>query len=187
MKSRREMHVTHQSKACGVSEDLVQHHVGGCNPRDPIEVCEALCDPPREPVPDEAPKKHKEEVPISPDLPAVRLGWVRRSVVVQGIHQRGVGQGLGPDHSSRPDQEPPNNTGHAETKALGGNHKQHLKAPAEILLVEDLLRQQDVGRVGYTSLDGNIGHHDNNRVFLDVERTRVEVPFDPKGGEFVVG
>lgn len=113
-----EVSIAHQSKAGGVSEDLVYDHVVGCNPRDPVEVSETLRNPPREPVPDETASKDVEEPPVSTDLPAVRLRWVRCFMIMQGVHQSCVGQSLGPDHSSGPDQETSDDSSHAKAKAL---------------------------------------------------------------------
>lgn len=98
-------------------------------------------------------------------------------MIVEGIHQSRLGQGLWPDHGGRPDQESAHDSGHAEPDALCREDKEHLEAPAKILLVEDLLGQEDVGGICDTSLDGYRRHHDYDGMFFHVERAGVEIPF----------
>lgn len=106
---------------------------------------------------------------------------------MQCVHERGVGQRLRPNHCSRPNQEPPHDAGHAKPKTLRGKDEEHLEAPAKVLLVKDLLCQKNVGSVSHTSLDGDVGHHDNHGVFLDVEGAWVEIPCQAKGVELAIG
>lgn len=178
---------TYNTKASGVAKYLVHDHVVGCDPADPVEVGQALGDETREPIPAEASSKDIEEVPVSADTPSVGLARIGCLVVVKCVHQCGVGQCLRPDHGGRPDQEAPDDTGHAKPNTLGGEHEQHLEAPAKALLVVDLLGKKHVGSVRDTALDGDIGHHDNDGMLLDIEGAWVQVPLESKGVEFVIG
>lgn len=178
---------TNQSKPGNIAKDLVQDHIVWGDPRYPIKVGETLCDESGEPIPHKAARENIKEIPIPSDGPTIRLGGVCRRVVMQSVHERGVGQGLRPDHGSRPDQEAPHDTSHTKAKTLCCKHKEHLEAPAKVLLVKDLLGQKDVGRVGYSSLNGDVGHHDDHSMLLDIERARVEVPLDPQSVKLAIG
>lgn len=106
---------------------------------------------------------------------------------MQCIHERGVGQCLRPNHCRRPNQEPPHDAGHAKPKTLSSKDEKHLETPAKVLFVKDLLRQKDVGSISHTSLNGDVGHHDNYGVFFDIEGAWIEVPRQAKGVEFAIG
>lgn len=177
---------TYDSKAGIVAKYLVDNHVIGSNPADPVEVGEALGDPTREPVPCKTPGKYVEEVSVSTNAPSIGDGGIGRFVIVESIHESCLGQGLGPDHGSRPDQETAHDSGHAKPDALGGEDEEHLEAPPKMLLIEDLLSQEDVGRISHASLDGYRRHHDDDGMFFHIERAGVQVPFQPKSVEFMV-
>lgn len=177
---------TYKTEAGIVAEDLVDDHIGRRNPADPVEVGETLGYPTREPVPDKTPGKHVEEVPVSTNAPSIGHRRIGRLVIVESIHESRLCQGLGPDHGGRPDQEPADDSSHAEPDALRREDEEHLEAPAEMLLVEDLLSQEDVGCIRHTALNGYRGHHDDDGVLFHVERAWVEVPLESKGVELVV-
>lgn len=179
--------VTYKAKPGVVPKNLVHDHVAGHNPADPVEIRQALGDEAGEPVPDEAPEEDVEEVPVSSDAPSIGLAGVRWGVVVECVHQSRVGQRLGPDHGRRPDQEPSNDAGHAKSNTLGGQHEEHLESPAKVLFIIDLLGKENVCRVGDASLDGHVGHHDDDSMLLHIERAGVEVPLQTKRVELAVG
>lgn len=130
---------TYKAEAGIVAEYLVDNHIIGRDPADPVEIGESLSDPTGEPVPCEAPGKNVEKVPVSTNPPSIGRGGIGRFVIVESIHESRLGQGLRPDHGRRPDQESAHDSGHAKADALCRQYEEHLKAPAEILLVEDLL------------------------------------------------
>jgi len=68
---------------------------------------------------------------------------------------------------------------------LGGEADHDLVAESEVLGVEKVLRQQEIGSVG-TDFNG-LGHHGNNGMLLDVEWARVQGPDVPEGIEPGVG
>lgn len=95
-------------------------------------------------------------------------------MVVQAVHDSAEHKGqAGPNHSSRPDEEPAEHAGDAKAHGLGGEDQEQLEAPAPELLVVDLLRKEDVERIAETRTGS--GHDSNNGVLLLVERARVEV------------
>ncbi len=71
-------------------------------------------------------------------------------------------------------------------KPLGGDDQQHLKAPAEVLTVEDLLGEEHIRSICNTTLDGYVRHHDDDGVFLVIKRPGVKIPLEPKGIELVI-
>lgn len=177
---------TYKTEASIVAENLVDDHVSGRDPANPVEIGQTLGDPAREPVPRKAPGKNVEEVPVPPNAPPIGNGGIGRLMVVESIHKSRLGQGLRPDHGSRPDQESTHDSGHTESDALCGEDEEHLEAPAKILLIEDLLSQEDVGRIGDTSLDRHRRHHDYDGMFLHIERAGVEVPFQSERVELMI-
>lgn len=101
--------------------------------------------------------------------------------LVQGVEQCRVNEGARPDHARWPHEEPPEQAGDGIPHELGGEADHDLVAVSEVLLVEDFLRQQEIGGVG-TKLD-DLGHHSDNCVFLDVERTGIQGPDESEGVE----
>ena len=168
---------TYKTEAGIVAEDLVDNHVIGCDPADPVEIREALGDPTGEPVPYETSGENVEEVSVSANAPSIGSGGIGWFVIVESIHKCRLGQGLGPDHGGRPDQESTHDSSHAEPDTLCREDEEHLEAPAKVLLIEDLLSQKDVSGIRYTSLNGYRRHHDYDGMFLHVERAGVEIPF----------
>lgn len=177
---------TYKAKAGIVAEDLVNNHVVRRDPANPVEIGEALGDPTGEPVPCKTPGKDVEEVTVSTNAPSIGRGGIGRLVIVESVHESRLGQGLGPDHGGRPDQESAHDSCHAEADTLCGEYEEHLEAPAEILLVEDLLSQEDVGGVGDASLNGYRRHHDYDSMFFHVKGAGVEVPLQAEGIELMV-
>lgn len=177
---------TYNTEASIIAEDLVNNHVVRRNPANPVEIGQTLGNPAREPIPCEAPGKDIEEVSVSTNAPTICNGGIGRFVVVEGIHKSRLGQSLRPDHGSRPDQESADDSGHAEPNTLCSEDKKHLEPPAKILLVEDLLSQEDVSRIGDTSLDRHRRHHHYDGMLLHIEGAGVEVPFQSECVELVV-
>jgi hypothetical protein len=64
---------------------------------------------------------------------------------------------------------------------LGGEADHDLVAESKSLVVEKFLRQQEICGVG--TIFNDLGHHSDNGVLLDVERTGVQGPNVPEGVE----
>jgi hypothetical protein len=60
-----------------------------------------------------------------------------------------------------------------------------LEAPAQLLVVEDFLGQQDIDSIGRSGSGSR--HHGDDGVFLDIEGSRVELEFVSKDSECPVG
>lgn len=130
---------TYEAEAGIVAEDLVDNHIIGRDPADPVEVGESLGDPTGEPVPCKTPGKDVEEVPVSANAPSIGRVGIGGFVIVKSVHESRLSQGLRPDHGCRPDQKSAHDSSHAEPDALCSQYEEHLEAPAEVLLIEDLL------------------------------------------------
>jgi len=110
-------------------------------------------------------------------------------VVVQGVHETHIDQSTRPDHSSGLDEELANGSSKTETETLSRQGEQGVEAPAELASVEvvELLQSYDgVDEVTGTTSESGVGHGDNDNVFLDVERTRVEVGLESEDGKLLV-
>ena len=105
---------------------------------------------------------------------------------VQCVEQRRVDDGARPDHARRPHEEPPKQASKGVARKLGGEADHDLVTVSEVLLVEKFLRQHEVAAIG-TPFYG-LGHHSDDGMLLDVERTRIQGPdvaegFEPGGWE----
>lgn len=109
------------------------------NPADPGKVREALEDPAREPIPDEAGTSKNEKPPIPSHSPTVGFGRVRRGVIVKCVEQGAVDEISGPNHGGRPDEETTCQTSETITGAESRDSEQELESPSKVLLVELLL------------------------------------------------
>lgn len=165
----------------GVAEQAVHHDVGWSNPAHPVEHAQAGPKEPREPIPHEAANSSDKEeslprhVVLLPD--AIGL--------MQGIEERRVDKGSGPDHTGRPHQELSCETSNRISHDLRRQDDHDLVAKPEGLPVEQLLRKEEIGRIS-TPLN-DLGHDGDNSVFLYIEGTRVERPGVTKGFELCRG
>jgi hypothetical protein len=69
---------------------------------------------------------------------------------VEGVEERSVDQGSGPDHGRRPDQELSVKTTQAEPDHLGRDDQEKLVTVVPPLVVEESLNGDDVGSVSRT-------------------------------------
>lgn len=70
---------------------------------------------------------------------------------MQAVKHGAVDEIGGPNHGSGPHQEAAGEACHAVTGAERGNAKEKLKRPAKGLLVEQALRQEDIGGIQSTA------------------------------------
>ena len=156
------------------TKELIDDHIIRADPADEREDAEEGRDEAREPVPGEGAYKYIEEVSVSRDPPAVRLGRVCFRMIVKTVEKSGVDQTGGPDHGGGPYEDLSEKTGKAIANHLRRDTKQEIEAPSEILAIEALQSGDGVGGVSYTSCDVDIRHDDDEGVLLDVERAIVE-------------
>ncbi|KAH6607395.1 hypothetical protein Trco_003708 [Trichoderma cornu-damae] len=133
----------HEAVPVGGAEDLVDDDVGRGDPADPGKGGQALEDPAGEPVPDEGAEADDEEELVAADGPAA-------------VEEGDVDQVGGPDHGGGPNQEAAGQAGQAVPGAQGGDAEEKLEGPAEVLLVEELLGQQDVGGIEHATTIGSL-------------------------------
>lgn len=75
---------------------------------------------------------------------------------MQAVEESDVDQVGGPDHGGGPDQEATSQASQAVSGTQRGDAKKKLECPAEILLVEETLSQEDVGGIQYTTTIGSL-------------------------------
>lgn len=172
-----------ETKTSDTAKNLVDNWVLWSNPAGEGEVGQELSDPSWEEIPDERSGKDVQEPPVASNGPAVGLRWVRWRVVMESVEQGCVDQVRWPDHGRWPDQETTDETCHTETYHLGGDDKQHLETPTEMLTIEFLLCQENISGIGNTTCKGGIGHDNDDSVLLHVEGVWVERPRVAEGVE----
>ena len=91
---------------------------------------------------------------------------------VEGIEQRAAYEVLGPDHARGRDQELAAEAGEAEAGEGGGEDEEDIEPGAEIEAVEELGDDDGVHHVRWG--EGDVGHHVDQDMLLDVEGTWVE-------------
>lgn len=174
-----------ETQAGVAAKDLVDDDVVGGDPAGEHEELEELGKDLGNPLPDKGAGGDDEEEAVAANLPAVGHGRVGGRVVVQRVHDGGGDEHSGPHHGRGPDEEASGDASNAEAHGLGGEDEEDLEAPAELLVVEDFLGQQDVDGVGGGG--SGSGHHGDDGVLLDVEGTGVELKLVSKDGEPPVG
>lgn len=152
-------------------EQLIEHHIVRRDPAYPREHRQSLEEVPGEEEEEEGTAKDVEEVPVARYRP-------RRRVLVLGVER--VQQGaddevLRPDHACWPDEESSTETGEAEAGELSGEDKDETEPEAELDFV--VVLSDDDGGEGVWRTDGDVGHDEDEDVFLDVPRTGVEGDF----------
>jgi len=94
---------------------------------------------------------------------------------VEGIEERRAHEVLGPDHARGLDQNPTAQAGEAKAGERGGKHEEGFKPRAKteaVIPIGDNDGIHDIGRKG-----GDVGHHVNQDMLLDVEGPWVEGEF----------
>lgn len=157
-------------QAGSVAKEAVDDDVVWGDPAHPVEPRQGSEDITGEPVPDEAGSGSEEEEALTGHVFLVLLG-VR---LVQGVKQRRVDEGARPDHPRGPYEDSPGQAGNAISHELRGEADHQLIAESEVLLVEDFLRQQEIGGVG--TQFNRLGHDSDDGVLLGVEWSRVQGP-----------
>ena len=77
-----------------------------------------------------------------------------------------------PDHAGWEDDEPPGETSKGEAGELRGQQEEDVERETERVFVPFL--ERNYGVHGVCGSETNIGHHDDDSVFLDVERAGVQ-------------
>lgn len=177
---RQERHTTVTSK------DFVDCNVVGRDPSRESKHTQELSDVTREPVVQERPHEDVEEVAISADTPAIGFSRIGLRVVMKGVHESTVDQVLRPDHAGGLNEPSREETSKTKTNTLGTQSDKNSKAPSPVELVEPALSLKDVGEISDTCSERGVGHDNDHSVFLEVERTWIEVPSDAEGCVFAI-
>lgn len=77
---------TYKAEAGIVAEYLVDNHIIGSDPANPVEIGESLGNPTREPVPCKTPGEDVEEIPVSANTPSIGRVGIGGFVIVERIH-----------------------------------------------------------------------------------------------------
>ena len=94
---------------------------------------------------------------------------------MEGIEEGGAHEVLGPNHACGLDQQPAAQTGEAKTGEQGSKNEEGFKPRAKTEVVIPISDNDDIHDIGRTG--GDVGHHVNQDMLLDVERPWVEGEF----------
>ena len=172
--------------AAVASENFVDCDVVRSDPSRESEYTQELSDVTREPVVQEGPHEDVEEVAVSADTPAIGFSRIGLRVVMKGVHESTVDQVLRPDHAGGLNEPSREETSKTKTNTLGTQSDKNSKAPSPVEFVESALSLKDVGEISDTCSERGVGHDNDHSVFLEVERTWVEVPSDAEGRVFAI-
>ena len=116
---------------------------------------------------EERTRQHQEEISITSDTTG-RLVVFR----MQSVQQCTCHEILGPNHASRPHQEPPAQPSKTETRELCGDNQKSTEPIIYPNVVVEL--HYDDGIEGVWRTDGHVCHDVDEDMLLDVPRARVE-------------
>lgn len=126
------------------SEYLVNRNAVWRNPAGDSEVGQAFENPSREPIVDKRCAANDEEESVATHGPAICLGRVGSRVVMQSVEQGTIHEIRWPDHSCGPNEKASSQTSHAVSSTQCGDSEKKLESSSKILLIEDLLRQENI-------------------------------------------
>ena len=94
---------------------------------------------------------------------------------MERIEQCAAYEVLRPEHVRGPDQKPAANTRKAKAGKCSGEDEEDLKPKAKMEAIIELRDNDGLNHVRWT--DGDVGHHVNQYMFLDIEGAWVEGEF----------
>lgn len=109
--------------------------------------------------------------------------WPNHGSYHKSVHGSGDGSG----YLTWPDQYFTEDTSQTVPNHLSGDTHQEVEAPAKVLTVEASLSRQSIRSVRHASGNIDIGHHDDQGMFLHIEFARIQTERPSKETELPRG
>jgi hypothetical protein len=134
---------------------LVDDDVVWFDPSNKSKVTHSRKDISGNPIPDKHSDEDDQEILISGDSPAGNKDTVL--VPEQSVEKSCIDEGSGPNHGRGPDEESTHDPSQRISDTLSRDNEERSERPAEVLSVEDILREENVSGVSSTSTITDVG------------------------------